>query len=88
MTFNVVQPIIPISTDERELFHYIMENITNDKTRYNYWVPETSYVSPSLYPYPTTRPLALPGTFRSSSHLYPPCIVSTSPYPSHDFLPS
>ena len=33
--FNVIQPIIPMSTDERELFHYIIENITEDKTKYN-----------------------------------------------------
>ncbi|KAL6321033.1 hypothetical protein AAG906_012015 [Vitis piasezkii] len=31
----------------------------------------------SLYPYPTTSPLAPPSTSRSSSHLYTPRIVST-----------
>ena len=42
----------------------------------------------SLYPYPTTSSLAPPSTSRSSSHLYPPRIVSTSLSPSHDFFPS
>ena len=41
----------------------------------------------SLYPYPTTSPLAPPGISRSSSHLYPPRIVSIGPFPSHDFFP-
>ena len=39
----------------------------------------------SLYPYLTTSPLAPPGTSRSSSHFYPPRIVSIGPSPSHDF---
>ena len=31
--FNVVRPIILTSTNERELFHYTIENITNDRTK-------------------------------------------------------
>ena len=44
----MVRPTMPTSTDEREWFHYTIENITKDITRYNYWVPETSHVSPLL----------------------------------------
>ena len=42
----------------------------------------------SLYPYLTTSPLTPPGTFRSSSYLYPPRIVFTGPSPSHNFFPT
>ena len=35
-----------------------------------------------------TSPLAPPGTSCSSSHLYPPCVVSTGPSPSPNFFPS
>ena len=41
----------------------------------------------SLYPYPTTSPLAPSGISRSSSLLYPPHIVSIGLFPSHDFSP-
>ena len=39
---------MPTSTDEIELFHHTIENITEDGTGYNYWVPETSNVFPLL----------------------------------------
>ena len=42
----------------------------------------------SLYPYPTTSPLTPMSTSRSSSHLYPPRIVSIGPFPSYNFFPS
>ena len=42
----------------------------------------------SLYLYLTTSSLTPSGTFCSSSHLYPPRIVSTNPSPSHNFFPS
>ena len=31
--FNVIQPTMPTSTNERESFHYTIENITEDETR-------------------------------------------------------
>ena len=42
----------------------------------------------SLYPYLTMNPLAPLGTSHSSSHLYPPRIVSTNSSSSHNFFPS
>ena len=38
----MVRPTMSMSTDEREWFHYTIENITKDRTKYNYWVPETA----------------------------------------------
>ena len=40
----------------------------------------------SLYPYPTTSPFSPPGNFRSSSQIYPTCIISTGSFPSHEFF--
>ena len=54
--FNVVQLTMPTSTDEREWFYCTIENITEDKTRYNYWVSETSHVSPILVSIPYYEP--------------------------------
>ena len=31
--FNVVRPTMPTSTDERELFQYTIENITEDRIK-------------------------------------------------------
>ena len=41
----------------------------------------------SSYLYPTTSLLVPFGSSRSSSHLYPPCIVFTNPSPPHNFFP-
>ena len=49
-TFWVV--IMSTSTTERERFHYTIESIIEDRTKYNYWVPETSHVSPLLVSIP------------------------------------
>ena len=46
---------MPTSTDEREWFHNTIENITDDKTKYNYWVPEISH-SPLLVSRPYYEP--------------------------------
>ncbi|RVW52754.1 hypothetical protein CK203_004219 [Vitis vinifera] len=54
---------MPPSTDERELFHYTMENIIEDRTRYYYWVPETSHVSPLLIFIPYHEPFRSTGTY-------------------------
>ena len=45
-SFNVVRLTMSTSIDERKLFHYTIKNIMEDITRYNYWVLETSHVSP------------------------------------------
>ena len=42
----------------------------------------------SSYPYPITSPLAPPDTSHTFSHLYPPRIVFTSSFLSHNFFSS
>ena len=81
--FNVVWPTMPTSMDEREWFHYIIKNIIEDRTRYNYWVPETSHVSPLLVSIPyyetsrSTRYLPFFLTSLSTSYsLYRPISIS------------
>ena len=59
--FNVVRPTMPTSTYERESFHYAIENITEDRTRYNYWVLETSHVSSLFVSIPYHEPSRFTG---------------------------
>ena len=33
--FNVVQPTMPTSTDEKEYFHYVIKYVTKKRTKYN-----------------------------------------------------
>ena len=81
--FNVVRSTMPTSTDERYWFHYTIENITDDKTRYNYWVPETSHVSPLLVFIPYYEPSRSTGylpffliSLSTSYSLYKPISIS------------
>ena len=40
----MVRSTMPTSIDERKSFHYTIENITEDKAIYNYWILKTFYV--------------------------------------------
>ena len=48
MRFNVVRLTMPTYTNERKKFHYTIESIIEDKTRYNYWVSKKFHVFPLL----------------------------------------
>ena len=95
--FNVIRPTMPMSMDERESFHYTIENITGqnhnitkDITKYNYWVLETSPVSPLFVSLPYHEPFRsieyvaffLTSLFTSYS-LYIPIFISKH-FSSHD----
>ena len=83
----MVQPTTLTSTDERELFHYTLKNITEKRIKYNYWVLETSHVSPLLISIPYHEPSRstgyLPFFLTSLSTLY--SLLGSSP--SHNFFP-